>query len=80
MRSRVRRGAERQTEVTDRLAKRYGKYALVAGVARRARDLRDRVDSTLEPSSGALINRAIGEIARGEVRVRAKQPEEEESG
>jgi len=77
MRTRPRSGTGRQTRVIDRLAKRYGRYALVVGVARRAHDLKERIDSTFEPSDGGLINRAIGEIARGAVRIRGEEPEEE---
>jgi DNA-directed RNA polymerase subunit K/omega len=78
MRTRARSGTGRQTRIIDRLAKKFGRYALVAGVARRARDLKERIDSTFEPSDGGLINRAIGEIARGSVRIRAPEAEEEE--
>jgi DNA-directed RNA polymerase subunit K/omega len=67
-----------QVEVIDRLAKRYGKYALVAGVAKRAHDLKERTESTLVPSGGGLINRALAEIARGEVRLRGPKPGEDE--
>jgi DNA-directed RNA polymerase subunit K/omega len=79
MRRHRERGATRETEVIDRLAKRYGKYALVVGVARRAHDLKERIDASLEPSSGALINRAIGEIALGDVRIRGAKSEEDET-
>ncbi len=78
MRTRHRAGVDRQTRIIDRLAKKYGRYALVVGVARRAHDLKERIDSTFEPSDGALVNRAIGEIARGSVRIRAPETEEEE--
>lgn len=77
MRARSHYCSGKQTEVIDRLAKRYGKYALVVGVARRAHDLKERIDATLEPSGGGLINRALTEIARGEVRIRGGEPEEE---
>lgn len=59
-----------ETEIIDRLAKRFGKYALVVGVAKRAHDLKERVRSPLEPSGGGLINRAIIEIAEGRVKIR----------
>jgi len=78
MRPRSRYASGRETEVVDRLAKRYGKYALVVGVAKRAHDLRERIDASLEPGSGGLINRALAEIARGEVRLRGPGSEEEE--
>jgi DNA-directed RNA polymerase subunit K/omega len=63
--------------VIDTLTKRFGKYALVVGVAVRARDLRERIGSALEPSSGGLVNRALREIARGEVRIRTAESKEE---
>jgi len=77
MRTRHQSGTGRQTKIIDRLAKRYGRYALVVGVAKRARDLKERIDSTFEPSDGGLINRAIGEIARGAVHIRDAEAEEE---
>jgi DNA-directed RNA polymerase subunit K/omega len=63
--------------VIDRLAKRFGKYALVVGVAKRAHDLKERIDGSLEPSGGGLIDRAITEIAKGNVRIRGGKPEDE---
>ena len=78
MRPRSRDKSGRQTEVIDRLAKRFGKYALVVGVAKRAHDLKERIDGSLEPSGGGLIDRAITEIARGDVRIRGGKPGEEE--
>ena len=63
--------------MVDRLAKRYGRFALVVGVARRAQDLKERIDSALEPSGGRMLNRALEEIARGDVRLRGAKPEEE---
>ncbi len=66
-----------QQHVIDRLAKRFGKYALVAGVAKRAQDLKERVDSTLEPSGGGLVKRAIREIASGDVKLWGEEPEEQ---
>lgn len=77
MRSRSRRGIGKQTEVIDTLTKRFGKYALVVGVAARAHDLRERIHSALEPSSGGLVNRALREIARGDVRIRGEVSKEE---
>jgi len=67
----------RQTRSTDRLTRRFGKYGLVAGVAKRAQDLKERIDSKLESGGGGLVNRAIREIARGEVRIRGPKSEEE---
>jgi DNA-directed RNA polymerase subunit K/omega len=78
MKPRARDKAGTQTEVIDRLAKRFGKYALVVGVARRANDLKERIDGSLVPSGGGLIDRAINEIARGDVRIKGGKPGEEE--
>jgi len=78
MTSRPRRdSAERDVYAVDRLAKKVGRYALVVGVAKRARDLRERIDSTLEPSGGGLIRRALNEIARGDVRIKGRKPDQE---
>jgi len=63
--------------VIDTLTKRFGKYALVVGVAARAHDLRERIHGALEPSSGGLVNRALQEIARGDVRIRGEISKEE---
>ena len=59
------------------LTKRFGKYALVVGVAKRAKDLRERIDRSLEPSGGSIVKRALKEIARGDVKIRAESPKEE---
>ncbi len=67
---------EDETEVIDRLSKRFGKYALVVGVAKRAHDLKERVRSPLESSRAGLISRAIGEIAEGRVKIRGEEPDE----
>jgi DNA-directed RNA polymerase subunit K/omega len=77
MRQKSRRGIAEGTEVLDRLSKRFGKYALVVGVAKRAHDLKERIRSPLEPSGGGLVNRAIDEIADGHVKIRGEEPEEE---
>ena len=77
MRSHSLIGTQKQIEVVDRLAKRLGRYSLVVGVARRAHDLKERIDTGLEAGGGGLINRAIDEIARGDVRVRRRKSEEE---
>jgi len=45
MRHTPRTGSVEQSEMLDRLAKRFGKFALVAGVAKRAHDLKERVHS-----------------------------------
>lgn len=79
MRLRSAPAADKETQVIDRLSKRYGRYALVVGITKRALDLRDRVDSQLEPNEGALIRRAIDEIAGGRVQVQQPQRTEEES-
>jgi len=78
MKPRSRDKSGRQTEVIDRLAKRFGKYALVVGVAKRAHDLKERTDSSLDPSGGGLIDRAIMEIAKGDVRIRGGKLEDDE--
>jgi len=77
MRSHSLIGTQKQIQIVDRLAKRLGRYSLVVGVARRAHDLKERIDTSLEPGGGALINRAIDEIARGDVRIRRRKSEEE---
>lgn len=77
MRSQSRIGTQKQTQVIDRLAKRLGRYSLVVGVARRARDLKERIDTSREAGGGGLINRAIDEIARGDVHIRRRKSEEE---
>ena len=74
---RPRAGIGQQTEVVDRLTKRFGKYALVVGVAARAHELRERIASALEPSGAGLLNRALREVARGEVHIRSEAPQEE---
>ena len=66
-----------QTAVIDTLTKRFGKYALVVGVATRAQDLRERIDRSLEPSGGSIVKRALKEIARGDVKIRGESPKEE---
>jgi len=70
-------GSVERTEMLDRLSRRFGRYALVAGVAKRAHDLKERIHSPLEPSGGGLVNRAIAEIASGRVKIRREEPEEE---
>ncbi len=77
MRQKSRRGIAESTEVLDRLSKRFGKYALVVGVAKRAHDLKEPIHSALEPTGGGLVNRAIEEIADGRVKIRGEEPEEE---
>ncbi len=77
MRQKSRRIVEDETEVIDRLSKRFGKYALVMGVAKRAHDLKERSRSPLEAISGGIISRAITEIAEGRVKIRGEEPEDE---
>jgi len=77
MRQPSRTGSVEQSDMLDRLAKRFGKYALVAGVAKRAHDLKERLHSPLEPSGGSIVNRAIDEIARGYVKISREEPDEE---
>jgi DNA-directed RNA polymerase subunit K/omega len=77
MRQTSRRIVADETEVLDRLSKRFGKYALVVGVAKRAHDLKERVRSPLDPSGGGLISRAITEIAEGRVKIRGEEPVDE---
>ena len=77
MRQKSPRGNIRSTEMLDRLSKRFGKYALVAGVAKRAHDLKERA-SPLGPTGGGLVNRAIDEIASGAVKLRVEEPEEDD--
>jgi len=77
MRQPSRTGSVEQSDMLDRLAKRFGKYALVAGVTKRAHDLKERLHSPLEPSGGSIVNRAIDEIARGYVKISREEPDEE---
>jgi len=53
----------------DDLCRQMGRYNLVVAVSRRARDLKERVDSVLVPSTGSLTKRALREIAEGKVKV-----------
>jgi DNA-directed RNA polymerase subunit K/omega len=76
MRRRGGSGTDWRTQTIDRLTKKYGRYALVVGVARRAQDLKERIESALEPSDGGLINRAIREVSEGAVKLREEQGEE----
>jgi DNA-directed RNA polymerase subunit K/omega len=75
MRRRAGSGTDWRIQTIDRLTKRYGRYALVVGVARRAHDLKERIESALEPSDGGLINRAIREVSEGVVKLRQEQAE-----
>lgn len=64
-------------ETIDRLSKRFGKYALVSAVAKRARELKER-QARLPASeeTGKLILRAIDEIKKGRVKVKPQPPKE----
>jgi|GEM_PF-1313048 len=53
----------------DNLARRLGRYNLVVAVSKRSRDLKERIDSVLVPSSAALIGRSLREIADGKVKI-----------
>lgn len=53
----------------DHLSKVIGRYNLTVGVSKRSRDLKERVDSVLVPSSGTLIKRALTEVAQGKVKI-----------
>ena len=54
----------------DGLVKKYGKFTVVMAVAKRAKDLKEHVESVLAPGSGSLIRRAITEIADGAAKIR----------
>lgn len=64
----------------DLLSRQFGRYNLVVGVSKRAKDLKERVDSVLFPSSGTLIKRSLREIAEGKVRLFPSTEEREEDG
>jgi len=59
----------------DHLSRRLGRYNLVVAVAKRSRDIEERVDSVIVPSSGILIRRALKDISDGKVKI--FQPVEE---
>jgi len=66
----------------DLLSRQIGRYNLVVAVAKRARDLKERIDSVLVPSSGSLIDRALREVAEKKVKILSggeEKAEEEES-
>ena len=65
----------------DHLSKVIGRYNLTVGVSKRSRDLKERVDSVLVPSSGTLIKRALTEVAQGKVKIipAGEEKAEEES-
>jgi DNA-directed RNA polymerase subunit K/omega len=59
----------------DRLTATMGKYALVVGVAKRARELRDRMRGQPDAAPATAITQALEEIA--EHRVRIREPDED---
>jgi len=70
----------------DRLTATMGKYSLVVGVAKRARELRDRMRVGADAAPATAITQALEEIANHTVRLRgpdeydddeAETPEEE---
>ena len=77
MRKPSRTGSVEQSEMLDRLAKRFGKYALVVGVAKRAHDLKERVQSPIESGGSSIVSRAIDDIAKGRVKIRGEEADEE---
>jgi DNA-directed RNA polymerase omega subunit len=61
----------------DNLARRLGRYNLVVAVSKRSRDLKERIDSVLVPSSASLIGRSLREIAAGKVKILPPVDEED---
>ncbi|NIM07199.1 MAG: DNA-directed RNA polymerase subunit omega [Armatimonadetes bacterium] len=61
----------------DQLSRRLGRYNLVVAVAKRARDLKERVDSALIPSAGSLIKKALREVSEGKVKILPQSEEKE---
>jgi DNA-directed RNA polymerase subunit K/omega len=64
----------------DNLSRLLGRYNLVAAVSKRARDLKERIDSVLVPSSATLIGRSLRDISEGRVKIlpSAEKSEEDE--
>jgi DNA-directed RNA polymerase subunit K/omega len=62
----------------DHLSRRLGRYNLVVAVAKRARDLKERVDSVLVPSTGTLIKRALRDVNERKVKILPSAEEEKE--
>jgi len=62
----------------DHLSRRLGRYNLVVAVSKRSRDLKERVDSILVPSTGTLIKRALKEVADGKIKVTRPEMQQEE--
>ena len=53
----------------ERLARRWGKYALVVAVSHRTRELKDRQTRLGDISQANLIGRALHEIYEGKVKL-----------
>ncbi|HUT75970.1 MAG TPA: DNA-directed RNA polymerase subunit omega [Armatimonadota bacterium] len=54
----------------DRLSHKFGKYALVMAVAKRARHMKERAAGVpLGPSPASYIARALQDVAKGHVKV-----------
>lgn len=67
-----REGARDQAQVVevDKLARKYGKYALVVAVSKRARDMKERAARiSLGPSPASYIERALRDVGSGRVKV-----------
>ncbi len=62
----------------DLLSKRIGRFALTAAVSKRSRDLKERIDSVLTPSSGALVRRSLREIAEQKVKILPSEEDKDE--
>ena len=63
------REQDREVEV-DKLSKKFGKYALVVAVSKRARSMKERMARTpLGPSPASYIERALRDVAKGKVKV-----------
>jgi DNA-directed RNA polymerase subunit K/omega len=55
-----------------------GKYALVVSVAKRARELRDRMRGHADAAPATAITQALEEIAAHRVRIRKTEEEEDQ--
>ena len=70
--------SERSDLDMDLLTRRMGKYALVVGVAKRARQLREYMRGQPDAAPATAITQALGEILRYRVRVRPPDEEQDE--
>ena len=70
--------AAREEVNMDRLTATMGKYALVVGVAKRARELRDYMRGRADAAPATAITQALREIAQYKVRLREPDEEEQE--